>query len=193
MEDLIWFDIITLSLVILLGIKGVINGFIKETFGLVGIVGGVYIASRYAQDAGVWIDNTLYAFENKASLFLVGFIGLLVCFWLASLLIGQIVAKLIDISGLSMMDKLAGFLIGSAKIFLVFSVFLVAISNIAFIQAKIETYLAKSFMYPIFMEVGEMIVSLNPDEILPQTKESQLDAIILDENQSDSQRSPNDN
>jgi membrane protein required for colicin V production len=193
MQDLIWFDIITLALVILLGIKGVINGFIKETFGLIGIVGGVYIASRYAQDAGMWIDNTLYAFENKASLFLVGFIGLLVCFWLVSLLVGQIVAKLIDISGLSVIDKLAGFLIGSAKIFLVFSVFLVALSNIAFVQAKIETYLEDSFMYPIFMEVGQKIVSLNPDAILPQTKEPHTDAIIIDGNQSKSQRSPNDN
>lgn len=192
MEDLIWFDIITLALIILLGIKGVINGFIKEAFGLIGIVGGVYIASRYAGDAGIWIDNTLYAFENKASLFLVGFIGLLVCFWLASLLIGKIVAKLIDISGLSAMDKLAGFLIGSAKIFLVFSVFLVAISNIAFVQAKIETYLEKSFMYPIFMEVGEKIVNLDTDEILPKSS-VQTSEIVLDTNQSDPQGSSNDN
>lgn len=192
MQDLIWFDIITLALIILLGIKGVINGFIKETFGLVGIVGGVYIASRYAQDAGAWIDSTLYAFENKASLFLVGFIGLLICFWLASLLIGQIVAKLINLSGLSGIDKLAGFLIGSAKIFLVFSLFLVAISNIAFVQAKIEAYLEKSFMYPIFMEVGQKIVTLNPNEIIPESKEPQQE-IIVDENQSNPQRSTNDN
>jgi len=193
MQDLIWFDIITLALVILLGVKGIINGFIKETFGLIGIVGGVYIASRYAQDAGVWVDNTLYAFENKASLFLVGFIGLLICFWLSSLLIGQIVAKLIDLSGLSVIDKLAGFLIGSAKIFLVFSVFLVALSNIAFVQTKIETHLKESFMYPIFMEVGQKIVSLNPDDVLPQTKEPLPQIITTDDNQSDPQRSLNDN
>lgn len=192
MQDIMWFDIITLSLIVLLGIKGVINGFIKEAFGLIGIIGGVYIASRYAGDAGIWIDNTFYAFENKASLFLMGFIALLVSFWLASLLIGKIVAKLMDISGLSGIDKLAGFLIGSAKIFLVFSVFLVAVSNIAFIQAKIETYLEKSFMYPIFMEAGQRIVNFNPDEILPQTEELSPQ-ILLDNNQSDPQRSLNDN
>lgn len=97
-----------------------------------------------------------------------------------------------DISGLSGIDKLAGFLIGSAKIFLVFSVFLVAVSNIAFIQAKIETYLEKSFMYPIFMEAGQRIVNFNPDEILPQTEELSPQ-ILLDNNQSDPQRSLNDN
>jgi membrane protein required for colicin V production len=215
MQDLVWFDIITLALIVLLGIKGVINGFIKEVFGLVGLVGGVYVASRYAQDAGIWIDKTFYAFDNKASLFLVGFIGLLICFWLGSLLVGKIIAKLIDISGLSGIDKLAGFLIGSSKIFFVFSIFFVAISNITFIQTKIETYLSESFMYPIFMDVGEKIINLKPDEVIPQTKEEVMpqpkeevmpqakeevvpqakkseDEVTLDNNQSDLQRSPNE-
>ena len=46
MENISIFDIISLSLIFILGIKGVINGFIKEVFGLVGIVGGIFTATE---------------------------------------------------------------------------------------------------------------------------------------------------
>jgi hypothetical protein len=42
------------------------------------------------------------------------------------------------------------------------------------------------------MEAGQRIVSFNPDEILPQTEELSPQ-ILLDNNQSDPQRSLNDN
>lgn len=165
MENISWFDLITLGLVLLLGVKGIINGFIKEVFGLVGIVGGIYIASRYAEMAGNFIDTNLYAFDNKASLFLIGFVALLIAFWLLSIFIGFIMEKLLDISGLGIIDKLLGFIVGSGKIFLIFSVLLVTLSNIQFVQKKIETYLVDSFMYPIFMATGEYIVKMDPEQI----------------------------
>jgi membrane protein required for colicin V production len=173
MENIVWFDLITLSLILILGLKGVINGFIKEVFGLVGIVGGIYIASRFAEDAGVFIDANIYAFENKASLFLIGFIGILLAFWLLSLIFGQIIGKLLSMSGLSGLDKIMGFFIGSAKIFLVFSIFLVTLSNIEFVQSKIESYMSDSFMYPVFMEVGQKILELDAGEFSSEIPSAQ--------------------
>ena len=165
MENIVWFDLITLGLVLLLGIKGIINGFIKEVFGLVGIIGGIYIASRYAETAGDFINTNLYAFDNKASLFLIGFVALLIIFWLLSVFIGFLIEKLLAASGLGILDKLLGFIVGSAKIFLIFSVLLVTLSNIKFVQEKIDSYLSNSFMYPIFMATGEYIVKMEPKKI----------------------------
>jgi membrane protein required for colicin V production len=42
MENISLLDLISIALIILLGIKGVFRGFIKEVFGLVGIIGGIY-------------------------------------------------------------------------------------------------------------------------------------------------------
>ncbi|MCD8477442.1 MAG: CvpA family protein [Sulfurospirillum sp.] len=42
MTHISMFDIISLALVLILGIKGIINGFVKEVFGLLGIIGGVF-------------------------------------------------------------------------------------------------------------------------------------------------------
>ncbi len=165
MENISIFDLVSLSLILILGIKGIINGFIKEVFGLVGIVGGIFLASRYAQTAGDFIDANLYAFENKASLYLIGFISVLLLFWILSIFFGYILSSLLKMSGLSGLDKLAGFIVGSLKIFLVFSILAVTLSNIEFIRSRTQEYLGKSFMYPIFIEAGKYIVKLDTKDI----------------------------
>ncbi len=169
MENISLFDIISLSLILILGIKGVINGFIKEVAGLIGIVGGIFLASRYAKVAGSLIDSNIYHLQNKASIYLIGFIAVLLLFWLLSIFLGFIFARLLKMSGLGGLDKLAGFLIGSLKIFLVFSILAIALSNIAFIKSRTDKYLNKSFMYPVFVEVGRYIVKLDTNHIVEKT------------------------
>ena len=175
MENISLFDIISLSLIIILGIKGVINGFIKEVFGLIGIVGGIFLASRYAQNAGEFIQQNLYNFENKASLYLIGFIAVMILFWILCLFVGFLIARLLKMSGLGGLDKLAGFLVGSLKIFLVFSILAVALSNIAFIKSRTDKYMKKSFMYPIFIDVGRYIVKLDTNNIINSVTSSRDD------------------
>ena len=51
MEFVTLFDVVVVSLVLILGIKGVISGLIKEIFGLVGLIGGIVVASRFAAKA----------------------------------------------------------------------------------------------------------------------------------------------
>ncbi len=172
MENLSIFDIISLSLIFILGIKGVINGFIKEVFGLVGIVGGIFIASRFAEQIGQLIDQNIYKLDSSATLYLVGFIAVLILFWILSLFIGYILESLIKMSGLGAIDKLAGFIVGSAKIFLVFSILAVTLSNIEFIKDKANEYMSKSFMYPIFIETGAYIVKMDSKKITQDLKKS---------------------
>jgi membrane protein required for colicin V production len=170
-ENISIFDIISLSLILILGIKGIINGFIKEVSGLVGIVGGIYIASRFAQEAGIFIDKNIYQIQNSSSLYLIGFITVLLGFWLLSIFVGYILENLLKMSGLGAIDKLAGFAVGSSKIFLIFSILAITLSNIAFIKEKVDSMLGKSFMYPIFIEVGHYIVKQDPNNIIQQVEE----------------------
>ena len=161
MANVSMFDIISLALVLILGIKGIINGFVKEVFGLLGIIGGIYFASRDAPVAGKMISDHIFAFGNQASLYLFGFIAVLIVVWVTCIFLGYLIAQALSLSGLSMIDKLAGFVIGSMKIFLVFSVFAVTLSNIEFIKSRMEPYVAKSMMFPLFLEMGKYIVKLD--------------------------------
>ena len=47
-----YFDIIVSVIVLFLGLKGIINGFFKELFGLLGIVAGIFVASRVGDSVG---------------------------------------------------------------------------------------------------------------------------------------------
>ncbi len=171
MENVSMFDVISIALILILGIKGIINGFIKEVFGLIGIIGGIYFASRYAPEAGGLINDHVYHFSNQASMYLFGFIGVLVVFWVSSIFLGYIIAQALRISGLSAIDKLAGFAVGSMKIFFVFSIFTVTLNNIEFIKERIEPYAQKSIMFPIFTEAGHYIVKLDTKQMLESAKE----------------------
>ena len=171
MENISIFDIISLSLIFILGIKGIINGFIKEVFGLVGIVGGIFIASRFAEQMGHLIDENIYHLESSATLYLAGFIAVLILFWIVSIFIGHLLESLIKMSGLGAIDKLAGFIVGSAKIFLVFSILAVTLSNIEFIKTRADEYMSKSFMYPIFVQTGTYIVKMDSKKIANDLKQ----------------------
>lgn len=169
------FDIISLALVMILGIKGIINGFVKEVFGLLGIVGGIFFASRYASEAGKVINDHLFVFGNQASLYLFGFIAVLIIFWITCIFLGYLIAQALSISGLSMIDKLAGFIVGSMKIFLVFSVLAVTLSNIEFIKLRLEPYVANSMMFPLFLDTGKYIVKLDTTNMLESLQPSSKD------------------
>ncbi len=68
-------------------------------------------------------------------------------------------------SGLSGLDKLAGFVVGSLKIFLLFAILIVTLSHIEFINKQMEKYMSNSKMYPIFLDVGNYIMKDSKDII----------------------------
>ena len=160
MDAVSWFDLAVVALVLVLGIKGLLNGFIKEIFGIIGLIGGVIVASRYANEVGELISKNIYAIAENFW-FHIGFLITLIVFWVVCLGLGQIFNKILKMSGFSFLDRLLGFIVGSAKIFLVFAIFVFIISRIAIINEKIEPYSKKSFLYPFMLTAGEFIMNQN--------------------------------
>ncbi len=165
MDFITMFDLGVAALVLILGIKGVINGLIKEVFGLVGLIGGIVVASRFAKEAGELVSEKVYKLDGDSVLFFMGFLVLLIGFWLACLAIGAFLSKMVGLSGLGFLDKIGGFIIGSAKIFLAFSVLFAIISNMQTINSKIEPYFQGSKLYPILLSSGKWIMNLDVNGI----------------------------
>ncbi len=161
MENINYLDIAVLSLVAILGFKGILNGLVKEFFGLFGIIGGVFVASRYSLEAGKFINDTFYKFQNESALNLVGFIAVLLAFWIVAIIVGRFVAKLIQLSGLGFIDKLFGFAFGAGKVFLIFSIIIYALSNVEIVRKNVTSFTENSFVYPILVEAGSVIVRLD--------------------------------
>ena len=93
------FDIIIITLITILGLKGLFRGLIKEVFGLVGIIGGVYVASRVTKSVGLLIDKFI-PIENETTMLLIGFVVSLATFWALLYLLGIILSKMFSLSGL---------------------------------------------------------------------------------------------
>ena len=162
MIDFNYFDITIGAIVLILGIKGFMNGFIKEVFGLVGLVGGVYFASRFAPTAATFIDTNFLHLENTALLKLLGFLAVLIIVWLSATILGSIFSKLTSASGLGFINRLFGFIAGGGKYFLIFALIVTALSNVTLVKDNLEKYVQNSVLYPYLKAAGSSIINLDP-------------------------------
>jgi len=164
MENINYFDIIVLALVTLLGLKGLFRGFIKEFFALVGLVGGVFVASRFASITGELIA-TLIPIDNNNTMLLIGFISSLILFWILAFIIGNILSKIFSLSGLGIFDRFLGFVFGAGKIFLLFSIIIYALSQVEMINKKLESISKNSIAYPLLKDSGAYIIKLDTTKL----------------------------
>ncbi|TQR61140.1 CvpA family protein [Campylobacter troglodytis] len=159
--NLYWFDILILAFTFLLGLRGIISGLVKEVFGLLGIIGGVLLASRYSQTVGQLIDSKIYKIANDDLMLFAGFLVILIIFWILCLLMGLLLSKLVTMSGLGFLNRLGGFLFGCAKIFLIFAILIFCIGRFSYFDEQLDKYTQGSFILPTLKKAGAFIMN-NP-------------------------------
>lgn len=173
MDFITWFDIIIIAVVIILGIKGIINGLIKEVFGLIGIIGGVIIASRNANLVGDLISLYIYQLSDSAEFFF-GFLLALLVFWFVCLMFGNLLSKMLKMSGLGFVDRLLGFFVGAAKIFLVLAILAAIVSKISILNQKISPFFEGSKVYPILLSAGQFIMAMDVSKVKESVESGQI-------------------
>ena len=176
MENINIFDTVVIVLIIILGLKGLFRGLTKELFGLIGIVGGVFVASRLASNVGD-VANSIVPMENTNTILLVGFVVSIVVFWVFAYLIGVILQKIFCASGLGIFDRIFGFLFGAGKIFLLFSVISYAVSQVKTINDALIPKLQDSIVFPILTQTGSYILKLDTSDFQEKVAK-QLDATV---------------
>lgn len=160
-----YLDIIVGAIILLLGLKGILNGFFRELFGLVGIVGGVFVASHFGGIIGDSIGVTILHLQNKAAISFTGFVLTLGLFWLIMVGIGLGFRKLSIVSGLGSADKGLGFVVGAGKFFLIASVVAYSFYNIKIVRTNMQGTMEKSTLFPIMVTTGSYIMKLDSTEI----------------------------
>ncbi|MDO9266892.1 MAG: CvpA family protein [Sulfurimonas sp.] len=163
--DFSYFDIVISILVLFLGLKGIINGFFKELFGLLGIIGGIFIASRVGKDVGKFINESVLKFENDAAISFTGFLVTFALFWLFMIGVGIIFKKLSSLSGLGIFDKILGFIFSASKFFLIAAVIAYAVYNIKAMKENLDSIMKNSILFPVLVETGNAIMKIDPIEI----------------------------
>jgi len=175
-EDINIFDLIVVALITILGLKGLFRGFTKEFFALVGIVGGVFIASRLSTDTGE-IINSIIPMQNDNTILLAGFVSALVVFWIIAYIVGSGLAKVFKMSGLGIFDRILGFAFGAGKIFLLFSIISYAVTQVKMINDNLAPKLETSIVFPILQETGSYIIQLDTSGFQEEVTK-QLDVVV---------------
>lgn len=164
MQDFAVFDLIIIAITLILGLKGLFRGLIKEVFGIIGIIGAIFVASRISKEVGDLIAPIL-VLENEATIKLIGFVVSLVGVWLVVYSAGVIVSKIFSASGLGVIDRILGFVFGAAKIFLIFSVIAYALYQVQSFKKVIDEKFATSIVMPHLISVGSYIIKLDTNTI----------------------------
>ena len=180
MQDFSIFDLIIISITLILGLKGLFRGLIKEIFGIIGIIGAIFVASRISKDAGDAIAPIL-AIQSEATIKLIGFVVALVGFWLIVYTLGVIISKIFSASGLGAVDRIFGFVFGASKIFLIFSVIAYSLYQVQSFKKVMDEKFANSFVMPHLISVGSYIIKLDTtsitnsvDKVVDTTKASEI-------------------
>jgi membrane protein required for colicin V production len=179
MEGFNYIDIIVIFMIVVLGLKGYINGFLKEVFTLIGIIGGIFIASRYSYEIGTFLHDNLFAFDNDAGKNFAGFIVGIIGFAVALNLIRYVIESVTSDTAFSTLNKILGIIVGSTKIFLILSVITHAVSNIEVINKNINEFTQNSFMYPILKNTGGYIIKIDIEDF-KKKPESAVEQVVSD-------------
>ena len=160
-----YFDLIASIIILLLGLKGILNGLFKEAFGLIGIIGGLFVASRVGDKVGAYLNDNIFNFSNASAISFTGFIFTLAVFWLAMIAIGFAFKKLSSLSGLGPVDKILGFIFAAGKFFLIAAVIAFAIYNVKAIRPTLDSAMKGSVLFPVLVETGGYIMKIDPTEV----------------------------
>ena len=180
MQSISIFDLVVITITLILGLKGLFRGFIKEIFGIIGIIGAIFVASRISVDVGNTIAPIL-AIKSDATIKLMGFIIALIGFWLVVYTIGAIISKIFAASGLGIVDRIFGFIFGMSKIFLIFAVIAYSISQVQSFKKLIDEKFADSYIMPHLISVGSYIIKIDTsaitngvDKVVDSAKSSEI-------------------
>jgi membrane protein required for colicin V production len=165
MENITYFDTMLGSAIVLLGLKGFINGFIKELFGLFGIIGGTYVGTNYSADIGSLVNDEFFHLNNQSAIELTGFLITLVVFLTTLTILGTILTKLSSFSGLGIVNKLFGVLAGNIKFFFIFSILIYIAMNFKVTNDILENSTKDSVLFPILRDTGAYLVKIETFKI----------------------------
>ena len=168
-------DIVLILLILLLSLKGYFNGFIRELVGFVGLIGGIFVASRAAEPVGHVLHDTIQM-GNMGLMKLLAFLLVLGVIWGGSSFVATIFTAL-KAAPHSTLSRALGMGVGGLKYFLVFSLISASLLGNALVRDNFASQVHSSRLLPTLSRVGAALINLAPftltDEKKPHKKQKE--------------------
>lgn len=163
-----YIDITILGIVLLVSFKGFYDGFVQEVSTLIGIVAGIFFASRLSGEMAVLFNQYIYNLNSPSVSLILGFIIVLAVFWVGFMLIGMAISRFVKLTGLGILDRILGYVFSCVKVFCVFAFIVYGLNQIKFIQEiEFMKQLPKnSKVYDAMLDTAKVIVNFDSiDEV----------------------------
>lgn len=191
-------DIVIVSLIAFLAIKGLVNGFSKELLNFISVVAGVLLAARYNLIAVNFINEQKLAPaipEEFAKI--IGFILILLVVWLIIGFISSIISRLTATPS-SFVSRLLGYILSAARYIFIFSLIIFWVSQSEFFKKSATKYkTAESQLFEPMSKLGADILDLDVNQTtktednVTATSDANISKIELTKTTSTEQNSSN--
>lgn len=132
--------------------RGFRSGIVAQSCGLLGLVAGVWLASRYGEAAGLWMR------VDPSAARVAGFVAILLLTLLGIALLGHLLKGLFRLAGLGPIDAVGGLLLGVVKMALILSLLLGAFETVNRSAGWVsERSYARAVLYKPVREVSRWV------------------------------------
>jgi len=154
-------DIVIVSLVLFLAIKGLVNGFSKELINFFIVVGGIALAARFNTTVVELINAQNIAptiSENYAKI--VGFVLILVAMWLILGVISSIINKLTsDTTGI--ISRIFGYILSAARYMFIISLIVFGVNQSDFFKDEAIKLKTETQLFVPMTEIGAKLLNID--------------------------------
>ena len=154
------FDLVVIALILLLSLKGLVNGFAKEFFSAVGLIGGIFVASYLHKDVANYLHENFIDFISVKALSLISLIVIFFIFWFIVSSIGKAISSLNSSGYISTTSRLGGMLVNIIKLFFVFSLIVYAFAKQPQVKRDFKNIIESSKLFPLLKDTGAAILNM---------------------------------
>lgn len=156
MENLIWIDYVILAVVVLSALIGLVRGLLREGFAILTWVAALWTASHFHAMVSPYLQSMItLASVRQIAAFTIVFLLML----LAGSLMAFILARLVQSTGLSGSDRLAGLVFGMVRGVLLVGVMLLLLAQTPLVH---DPWWQQSSFIPRFAPLIQWIKSMLP-------------------------------
>ncbi len=165
-------DMIIVGLILFLAIRGLVNGFSKELFNFLALIGGIAVAARTNETVGKFIaeQNILPELSSDFQN-LIGFATVLIFI----LIIFNIISSFrtnFRTEAPGLISRVLGYLISIARYIFIFSLIIFGISNADFLREKLSKHYENSQLFHPMVQLGGELLNANSTPEENTTKEN---------------------
>jgi uncharacterized membrane protein required for colicin V production len=183
-------DMIIVGLIFFLAVRGLLNGFAKELFNFLALIGGIAVAARTNTVVGKFISEQNILPELSPDFQkLIGFATVLIVLLIIFNIISSLSSRFRS-NNLGVISRLLGYLISAARYVFIFSLIIFGINNADFLREKLSKHYEGSKLFQPMVQIGAKLLDVDQTE-KNNSSDNNVSNENNDSNQSDSNLSIN--